>query len=59
MPFVLDNSIVMRWLFSNGSQDAVDYAIRIFEQLNQEDQIACVPAIWSLEVGNVIVRAEA
>lgn len=59
MPFVLDNSVVMRWLFRDGSQDAVEYALRILEQLNQEDQIACVPAIWSLEVGNLIVRAEA
>jgi predicted nucleic acid-binding protein len=27
--------------------------------LNNEDHIALVPSIWGLEVGNVIVRAEA
>jgi predicted nucleic acid-binding protein len=59
MRFVLDNSVVMRWLFVDGTQHALDYSARILELLVQEDNAAVVPFVWSLEVGNVIVRAEA
>lgn len=59
MRFVLDNSVVMRWLFCDGTEEAVTYARRILERLTQDDVMALVPAIWSLEVANVMVRAEA
>ncbi len=59
MRFVLDNSVVMRWLFADGTQNALDYSARILELLAQEDNAAVVPFVWALEVGNVIVRAEA
>ena len=59
MRFVLDNSVVMRWLFGDGTEEATHYAKRILDLLNNEDHIALVPSIWGLEVGNVIVRAEA
>ena len=58
MYFVLDNSVVMRWLFADGVQDAHDYAERVLNLLKSDDHIAIVPAVWALEVGNVIVRAE-
>ena len=59
MHFVLDNSVVMRWLFADGSQEAIDYSARILDLLQDEDNVAAVPCVWALEVGNVIVRAEA
>lgn len=59
MRFVLDNSVVMRWLFGDGTQDSLEYAARILDLLKQEDHVAVVPCVWALEVGNVIVRAEA
>ncbi|MFB0936271.1 MAG: type II toxin-antitoxin system VapC family toxin [Propionivibrio sp.] len=59
MHFVLDNSVVMRWLFADGSQEAIDYSARILDLLQHEDNAAAVPCVWALEVGNVIVRAEA
>lgn len=58
MHFVLDNSVVMRWLFADGSQEAIDYSARILDLLQDEDNAAAVPCVWALEVGNVIVRAE-
>lgn len=59
MRFVLDNSVVMRWLFRDGAPDAVAYADRILDRLCEEDSLAYVPCVWALEVGNVIARAEA
>jgi predicted nucleic acid-binding protein len=59
MRFVLDNSVAMRWLFADGSEADLAYAAHILELLEQEESEAVVPALWPLEVGNVIVRAEA
>jgi predicted nucleic acid-binding protein len=59
MRFVLDNSVVMRWLFGDGEQVAIEYSNHILDLLAQEEDGALVPCIWALEVGNVIVRAEA
>jgi predicted nucleic acid-binding protein len=57
MQFVLDNSVVMRWLFADGSQDDQTYAAQVLTVL--AEGMAFVPNLWSLEVANVIVRAEA
>lgn len=59
MRFVIDNSVVMRWLFGDGSLEDIEYAERILEILKAEGNMAMAPAIWPLEVGNVIARAEA
>lgn len=59
MQFVLDNSVTMRWLFGDGSPDDVAYADHVLELLAEPGASALVPAIWALEVGNVIARAEA
>jgi predicted nucleic acid-binding protein len=59
MRFVLDNSVVMRWLFGDGSPQDRAYADHVLELLQAPGSLALVPGIWALEVGNVLVRAEA
>jgi len=51
--FVVDNSIVMSWCFEDETND---YANSVLESLDKEK--AFVPAIWPLEVGNVLLVAE-
>ena len=51
--FVLDASVGMAWCFED---EASDYADTVLEQL--VSRAALVPAIWPLEVGNVLVGAE-
>lgn len=57
MSFVLDNSIPMRWYFGDGKPRELAYAARILDAMKGEE--AVVPGIWSLEVANVLARAEA
>lgn len=59
MRLVLDNSVVMRWLFGDGDPEARNYATHILDVLAQNGARAVVPSLWPLEAGNVIVRAEA
>lgn len=56
MTFVLDNSVVMRWCFGDGTRTDLDHAAAIAQRLIADT--ALVPAIWSLEVANVLARAE-
>lgn len=51
--FVIDNSIVMSWCFED---EGSSYAEAVLESL--ETGRAFVPAIWPLEVGNVLLVAE-
>ena len=51
--FVLDNSVVMSWCFGD---EANDYADAVLEELTTAR--ALVPAIWALEVVNVLLVAE-
>jgi len=51
--FVVDNSVVMAWCFED---ECSDYAEAVLERL--VDQQALVPAIWPLEVANVLLAAE-
>ncbi len=51
--FVLDCSVTMAWLFKDESSSTTD---RILDQL--ENSSAVVPAIWPLEVANVLRIAE-
>lgn len=51
--FVIDNSIVMAWCFSD---EANKYADIVLDSLERHE--ALVPAIWPLEVGNVVLAAE-
>lgn len=50
--------MVMRWLFGDGASADLDYAERIPGIMQKDGSVAMVPAVWPLEVGNVIVRAE-
>ena len=59
MRFVLDNSVAMRWLLKDGSQQRLAYADKVLGLLIEDSGEALVPGIWALEVANVIVRAQA
>ena len=51
--FVVDNSIVLSWCFEDEKNR---YAEAVLESLVESE--ALVPAIWPLEVGNVLLAAE-
>ncbi len=51
--FVIDNSVVMSWCFND---EANEYADAVLEKLMAAR--AVVPAIWPLEVVNVLLVAE-
>jgi len=51
--FVVDNSVVMSWLFED---ESTEYTESILSA--KEDFAAHVPAIWPLEVVNVLASAE-
>ena len=51
--FVVDTSVVMAWCFED---EAGNYPDSILECLEESE--ALVPAIWPLEVGNVLLVAE-
>lgn len=57
MRFVLDNSVVMRWLLQDGSADRISYATRVLDYM-AEGATAWVPQIWALEAGNVLLKAQ-
>ena len=57
MNFVLDCSVTMRWFFGDGKAPGLAYAARVLDAMKEASAI--VPATWSLEVANVIARAEA
>ena len=53
MALVLDASVTMAWVFED---EATPYAKAVFAQLGSDE--ATVPAIWPLEVTNVLLIAE-
>jgi predicted nucleic acid-binding protein len=55
--FVLDNSVVMRWYFGDGSTSDLAYASRVLDSMAAVGVV--VPGVWGLEVANVLARAEA
>jgi predicted nucleic acid-binding protein len=59
MRFVLDNSVVMRWLLRDGSDDRLAYAEKVLAELSQQSSTALVPSVWALGVANVLVKAQA
>ncbi len=59
MRFVLDNSVVMRWLLNDGSDERLAYAAKVLDLLSEDTDEALVPGVWSLEVANVLVKAQA
>jgi len=59
MRFVLDNSVVMRWLLHDDSDERLTYAEKVSALLTQESSEALVSGIWALEAANVLVKAQA
>ena len=53
MAFVVDASVALAWCFED---EANPYAESVLDRLQQTE--AVVPAIWPLEVGNVLLIAE-
>lgn len=51
--FVVDNSTVMAWCFED---ETSEYAEEVLHSLRDVEAIA--PAVWPLEVGNVLLVAE-
>ncbi len=51
--FVLDTSVTASWFFED---EGGEYATSVLESLNEGE--AVVPALWPLEVANVLVVAE-
>ncbi|WP_456387731.1 type II toxin-antitoxin system VapC family toxin [Desulfolithobacter sp.] len=51
--FVIDNSVVMAWCFMDEESSYADVVLTSLESAE-----AVVPAIWPLEIGNVLVVAE-
>ncbi len=51
--FIIDNSVVMAWCFAD---EESTYADKVLAGLESAQAIA--PAIWPLEIGNVLVVAE-
>lgn len=57
MRFVLDNSVTMRWLLTDGAQGVQDYARAVLQRF-ADGATAMVPSLWSLEVANVLARSQ-
>lgn len=53
MSFVLDASIAMSWCFADEADDSTD---ALLDRVGEEGAI--VPALWTLEVSNVLALAE-
>ena len=51
--FVIDNSVVMTWCFEDEADAYADMTLE-----NLANAVAVVPAIWPLEVANVLLVAE-
>lgn len=51
--FVIDNSVVMSWCFAD---EESTYADKVLAEMVSKEAI--VPAIWPLELGNVLLVAE-
>lgn len=56
MDFILDNSVVMRWLLRDGSAENQRYAEAVLASMTQK--VAGVPSLWWLELASVIAKSE-
>lgn len=57
--FVLDASVTLSWLLGDASPADRVQAAKVLDAMKSPDALAEVPVTWSLEVANVIARAEA
>ena len=56
---VLDNSVVMRWFFSDGSVDDIKYASDVLGYVKRTKSVLVVPSLWMSEssfVSNFYVK---
>lgn len=53
MDFVLDASVTLAWCFED---EATPTTMALLEKLSTEE--AVVPALWSLEIGNILLGAQ-
>jgi predicted nucleic acid-binding protein len=53
MPFVIDTSVTMAWCFEDEATESTE---RLLDELRTDH--AVVPALWRLEVANVLLVAE-
>lgn len=58
MRLVLDASVTLCWLLSDGSAADRRYAQAVLEAMKAADTAAEVPVTWGLEVANVLAKAE-
>lgn len=52
MPFVLDSSVALAWVLPDEANPTLDY---LCDRLT--DDVALVPPVWPLEIGNVLLIA--
>jgi len=52
MPFILDSSVALAWILPDETNPTLDH---LCDRLT--DDIALVPPVWPLEVGNVLLVA--
>lgn len=58
MKFVLDASVTASWLLADGNDIDAGASIALLQTLRGPDAQAIVPVTWSLEIANVLARAE-
>ena len=51
---VVDNSVMMRWLFDDGSARDLRYARQMLQKINDEGVQVLVPYIWVYEAAHVV-----
>ncbi len=51
---VVDNSVMMRWLFNDGSPSGQSRAKRVLESVSKNDQQILVPYVWVYESAFVV-----
>jgi predicted nucleic acid-binding protein len=56
---VLDASVTMSWLLGDAKPSDRSYAAAVLSAMKDPQVFAEVPVTWSLEVSNVLARAEA
>ncbi len=53
---VLDNSVVMRWIFGDGSQSDLKFAVAVLKQMKIGGLKAIVPSLWVSESSFVVAN---
>ncbi len=53
-PLVVDNSVMMRWLFRDGSEKDQQYAQRVLDRLKTDGKQVIAPYLWVYEAAFVV-----